>query len=365
MKISVEKDVLLKGLQATQGVITTRSALPILSNVLLETQTDTLSLTATDLEIGLHCKVPVSVHEPGSITVPAKKLNEIIKELPSSVVTLTAMKNNTMSINCEKAFFKLFGLPKEEFPKLPTFNEEDSLIIDQSLLKKMLSMTSPAISHDEARYVLNGILFVIKPNLLRLVATDGRRLALTEQQIDTPKIAQKQVIIPGKAITELNRALQTEGAVKIVVGENQAMFKLDNTTIITRLIEGEFPNYEQVIPKQAANKIKINTQRFLMGTRRIGLLTHQDSQSIRIDLLKDRMVISKNSPEIGEGKDEIEIANHSGRELSIGFNPNYLLDALKTIEQDEIDFELNGADKAGIIKTGEKYLYLVLPMQLA
>jgi len=226
-------------------------------------------------------------------------------------------------------------------------------------------MTAFAVSHDEARYVLNGILFIIKRGLLRLVATDGRRLALTEQQLDTAKNIQKQAIIPTKAITELNRALQDEGFAEVIISENQAMFKIDKVVIITRLIEGEFPNYEQVIPKKPMSKIRINTQRFLMGARRVGLLTHQDSQSIRLDFLRDRMIVSKNSPEIGEGKDEIELASPTDKELSIGFNPAYLMDALKNIDVDEIDFELNGPDKAGVIKAGEGYLYLILPMQLA
>jgi len=365
MKLSVEKDVLLKGIQTVQGVITTKATLPILSNILLEAYSDKLTLIATDLEIGISCVIPANVHEQGAITIPAKKFIEIIKELPDAVVALTAMKNNTVSINCEKAFFKLFGLPKDEFPKLPSFNEEDPVTLNQSALKDMLTKTSFAVSHDEARYVLNGILFSINGNNIKLVATDGRRLALIEKQLPAEKVKGEQVIIPIKAVTELNKTLQMEGVVNIIINDSQAMFKIDNTIIITRLIEGDFPNYSQVIPKESANKIKVDTKRFLTSTRRIGLLTNQDSQSIRLDLLKDKMVISKNSPEVGEGKDEIDVVSQAQNELSIGFNPNYLLDALKTIGENEVDLELNGPDKAGVIKTQDSYVYVVLPMQLA
>jgi len=365
MKLSVEKSVLLQGIQTVQGVISSRATLPILSNILVEAYSDRLTLIATDLEIGISCVIPASIHEQGAITIPAKKFIEIIKELPEAMVSLTAMKNNTVSINCEKAFFKLFGLPKEEFPKLPSFNEEDPITLNQGILKNMLTKTAFAVSHDEARYVLNGILFMVKSNSIRLVATDGRRLAMIEKELPGDKIQDKQVIIPAKAVMELNKTLQTSGEVNIIISDSQAMFKLNNTIIITRLIEGEFPNYAQVIPKDSASKVKVNTKEFLTSTRRIGLLTNQDSQSIRIDLLKDKIVISKNSPEVGEGKDEIGVANEARNELSIGFNPNYLLDALKTIGEEEIDFELNGPDKAGVIKTGDSYVYIVLPMQLA
>jgi DNA polymerase-3 subunit beta len=270
-----------------------------------------------------------------------------------------------MSINSDDIYFKLLGLPKDDFPKIPQLTEDNMIEIDQAVLKNMLSMTMFATSRDEVRYILNGILFSIKGSTLRLVATDGRRLAMAEKQLQTHKSFTKQVIVPNKAATELNKILQEEGTVKIVLGENQAMFKVGNVVLITRLIEGEFPNYEQVIPQQMSYKVKVNTQRFLLGARRAALLTNQDSQSIRIDLLKDKMVISKNTPELGEVKDQIEI-NYSGKEMSIGFNPHYLTDALKNISQEEIDIEVESPDKAGVIRTTapDKYVYLVLPMQL-
>ena len=365
MKIQIKKENLLKATQIIQNIISTKNTLPILSNILIETYENKIKLIGTDLEIGIHYTIPAIIHESGAITIPAKRFTDIVKELPDTDVLLSTLKNNTISITTEHTYFKLLGLPKDDFPKTPQFPEQDILEIEQRMLKNMLIMTMFATSHDEARYILNGILFSIKNQTFRLIATDGRRLAFIERQVQAPKDLTKEVIVPNKAVGELNRILQEEGVIKIIFSENQLIFKTENIILITRLIEGEFPNYEQVIPKESAYKIKINTQRFLMGTRRAALLTHQDSQSIRIDLLKGKMVISKNTPEWGEAKDQIEVA-YNGKEMSIGFNPHYLADALKNIHQEEIDFELDGPDKAGVIRTKdlENYVYLVLPMQL-
>ena len=365
MKVKVEKQEFLKATQTIQNVVAIKGTLPILSNILIEAENNKIKLTATDLEIGMYCSIPAEVYQSGALTIPAKKFNEMIKELPDSAITLSTLKNNTMSISSENVYFKLLGLPKDDFPKIPQPQEENSVELEQDTLKDMLAMTMFATSHDEVRYILNGVLFSIKGQTLRLIATDGRRLAMVEKQTKITKEFTKQVIVPNKAVQELNRILQEQGSVKIIFGDNQLMFKAGETTLITRLIEGEFPNYEQVIPKETQNKVKVNTQRFFAGTKRAALLTHQDSQSIRIDLLKDKMIISKSTPELGEVKDQIDIS-YKGKEMSVGFNPHYLTDALKNISQEEIDIELDAPDKAGVIRTQEpqKYIYLVLPMQL-
>lgn len=366
MKVKVEKQELLKASQMIQNVVAIKGTLPVLSNILIEAENNKIKFTATDLEIGMYCFIPAEVYQSGALTIPAKKFNEMVKELPDAPIILSTLKNNTMSINSENVYFKLLGLPKDDFPKIPELEEENSIEVEQGTLKEMLAMTMFATSHDEVRYILNGVLFFIKNQTLRLIATDGRRLAMVEKQVKADKDLTKQVIVPNKAVQELNRILQEEGSLKIVFGDNQLMFKAGETVLITRLIEGEFPNYEQVIPKEGSNKIKVNTQRFFVGTKRAALLTHQDSQSIRIDLLKDRMIISKSTPELGEVKDQIDIS-YKGKEMSVGFNPHYLTDALKNISQEEIDIELEAPDKAGVIRTlaPQRYIYLVLPMQLS
>ena len=362
MKIKVLKNDLVKNIQNVQNVVSSKTNLPILSNILVESENNGLMLTGTDLDIGISSNFTSEVEEEGSITIPAKRFNDIVKELPNEDILITTMKNNSMTIRCGKCFFKILGLPKEDFPKFPEFSAEPHITINQGVLKKMLSMTYFSMSHDEARYVLNGALFLFKANQLIIVTTDGKRLSFIKKDIGK-EIPHKSIIVPSKTIYELNRVLNDDGEVKITLSENQIRFQLGNITLISRLIEGEFPNYEQVIPKEVKEKIVIDRAQFLLGTKRAGLLTTQDSQSIKIDVLKGKMVISKDNPNIGETKEEIDIV-YKGHEVTVGFNPNYLMDVLKVLPKDEVEIEITGPDKPAVIRIEDWYVYLVLPMQL-
>ena len=363
MKIKISKQDLLKGIQTVQNVISSRTTLPILSNILIETQKNKIKITATDLDTAISCPVPATIQDEGAITVPSKRFGDIIKELPEQDITVSARKNNMVTIDCKKTFFKVMGLPKEEFPKLPTIKDKDTLTIEQSVLSNMLNMTSFAMSHDETRYILNGVLFDIKESKLKMVATDGRRLALIEKDLGFPKQLQKSVIVPVKTVQELIKTLKDEGEVKIFFDNNQISFDIDKTLIISRLIEGEFPQYEQVIPKECREKVKLDRTSFLAAARRASILTNQDSQAIKIDLFKNRMIVSKNTPDIGEAREELGV-EYKGDEISIGFNPSYLIDVLKNIDLDNIGFELTAPDKPGVIRTPDNFVYVVLPMQL-
>ena len=268
-----------------------------------------------------------------------------------------------VTIECGKCFFRLPGLPKDDFPKFPSFGNELRLVIPQQLLKTMLRMTSFAMSYDETRYVLNGVLFKCGEKSLTLVATDGRRLACIEKVLEKEWKSPYEMIVPTKTIQELNRILQ-EGEVGFIKKENQVLFDLGETFVISRLIDGEFPNYEQVIPKESPEKVLLNREQFLQAARRAGLLTSQESQSIKLDLLKDKIIVSKMSPEAGEAREEIE-AEYKGRELTIGFNPNYIIEGLKNITEEDVAFELEGPEKPGVIRTKDRYIYIVLPMQIS
>lgn len=368
MKISCSKEELLNGIQTVYSTTTLKSTLPILSNILLETRKGSLRMTATDLDIGIIHDVGVKIEMEGAVTVPAKRFFDIVKELPQqNEILLAAKKNNTINIECENMFFKLIGLPKEEFPKLPEFKEKDSISISQPVLKKMLSITAFAMSYDQTRYVLNGVLFVMGPKGLRLVATDGRRLAMVERDVALTKDLEKspkKIIVPAKAVSELVRTLGNDGDVKIVISENQAQFNLGLTTVITRLVEGEFPNYEQVIPRETKDKIKINKDSFLLAVRRANILTSQESQAIKLELSKDKMVVSKTTPELGESREEVAV-DYKGPQLVMGFNPNYLIDVLKNLDKPEIAFELVSPEKPGVLRTEDGYVYVVLPMQIS
>ncbi|MEA3305220.1 MAG: DNA polymerase III subunit beta, partial [Candidatus Omnitrophota bacterium] len=299
-----------------------------------------------------------------SITIPAKKFSDIIKELPEAMITISAKKNNMVHITCENSQFKIMGIPKDDFPKLPEFKDKDTIRLSQSMLKTMLNMTSFAMSRDETRYVLNGAYLVMAKNTIRVIATDGRRLALIEREIELPGHVDKKFIIPAKTVQELNRNLKEEGELSLSFGNNQIMLNLGGSIIISRLIEGEFPDYEQVIPKESKDKIIIDRDKFFLAAKRASLLTSQDSQAIKLDIGKDRMVISKNSPDIGEAKEELGIT-YTGSPFSIGFNPYYIMDVLKNLNGDMVDFELHDPEKPAVIRTKDKYIYVLLPMQLS
>ncbi|MFA6320254.1 MAG: DNA polymerase III subunit beta [Candidatus Omnitrophota bacterium] len=364
MKFNTTKDVLLKGIQEVQSAISSKSSLPILSNILIEATEDNLILTTTDLDIGITSKITLKPQITGAITIPAKKFSDIVKELPDGEpISVSVKKNNLVNIECGKSVFKIMGLPKEEFPQLPEFKDKESLVLQQKKLKSMMKLTSFAISHDESRYVLNGVLFVIKPTYIRLVATDGRRLAMVEDKLQLPKTLERKFIVPTKAVNELDKSLGDDGEVKICFSENQIFFDMGKTRLVSRLIEGEFPNYEQVIPKEAKDKIILSKNIFLSAVKRAALFTNQDSAAIKMDLGKDKVVISKSTPYLGEARVEID-AEYKGKEISVGFNPNYLIDFLKNTEIEKIAFEVTDPEKPGVVRIGAEYIYVVLPMQI-
>jgi len=363
MKIRATKDILLNGIQKVQNIISTRATLPILSNILLEAQQNKLKLIATDLDIGITCTIPINTQEPGRITIPAKRFSDIIKELPDESVNINTQKNNLIIIETKSCQFKIMGLPYEDFPKLPEFKEGGVIKLGQSLLKEMLTLTSFAVSLDETRYILNGILFKINQNNLTLVATDGKRLAVIERKLEQTTEKDLRIIVPLKTIQELNRNLQEEGELSILLGNNQVLFDLGNTVIVSRLIEGEFPDYQQVIPPASGNKICVGREEFLLAIRRAALLSTPDYQAVRLEVFKNKLVVSKSTPDIGESWEEVVI-EYQGKEMVIGFNPNYLIDALKNLKEEKIEFELTDSEKPGVIRL-EGYIYIVLPMRLS
>ncbi|MCM8781334.1 MAG: DNA polymerase III subunit beta [Candidatus Omnitrophica bacterium] len=366
MKIRSNKDTLLNGILTVQNIITSKTTLPILSHILIETQGSNLKLTATDLDVGISCVIPVDIQETGAITVPAKKFGEIIKELPDEDVVITTKKNNLVVIEVKNCEFKIIGLGREEYPTLPEFKDKEIIKLEQANLKQMLKLVSFAVCYDETRYILNGILFEIKNNQLNLVATDSKRLAIIEKKLKQDIHKDFKVIVPNKTIQELSRNLKEELELSIVLGNNQILFDLGNIVIISRLIEGEFPDYHQVISHTLANipenKLKTKREDFLLALKRAALLTTPDYQAVKLEVFKDKMVVSKSTPDIGESREEV-LVEYKGKEMVVGFNPNYLIDVLKNLEEEDIVFEITGSDKPGVIRV-DGYIYLVLPMLL-
>ena len=260
MHFRVEKEDFLKAVSTTLGAVSQKASLPILNNMLIQTAgLDELIVSATDLELGIQTRCSVKVEEEGTVTIPAKKFFEIIRELGPGEIEVMVAKNNAVNIKTARSFFKVTGLESEDFPKFPEPTSEQSLEIEQKILKQCLALTAFAVSRDEARYALNGVLFIVKNDTGRFIATDGKRLAFIERKLNMPNEVELEVIIPAKTIGELMKALSSgEGNVRIVRVQNQIIFQLNHTTLTSRLIEGRFPSYEQVIPKTQKTRTQIN-----------------------------------------------------------------------------------------------------------
>ena len=362
MIFKTSQENLLAGVQIVQNIVSSKSPLPILANILLEVKGTKLRLNTTDLDIGISCEIPVDIIEEGAITIPAKRFGDIVRELPSGDITISVKKNNQVDIEGKQCRFKLGGLPKDEFPKFPEFKDKEAIQIEQSTLKEMLRLTSFAVSHEESRHVLNGILIEIFDNVIRIVATDGRRLAKIEKKLPAAIKKEVTVIIPIKAVQEINRNLLDEGTLSLIVGANQVLFDINDVLIATRIIEGEFPNYNQVIPKPAKNRITMNTQDVLSSIRRANLLSTPDFQAVKFEIFVNKLVISKSTPDVGESREVIPV-EYDGEEMMVGFNPQILIDFLKNINDEQIHMEILGTDKPAVMRL-QDYLYLALPMRI-
>jgi DNA polymerase-3 subunit beta len=362
MKFKAEKATLLNAIQSVYNIISVRAPLPILSNILLETIHNQLRLTATDLDIGISCVLAVEIIEQGAITVPAKRFFDIVRELPSEKIHLHTKKNNLVTIETENCQFKLMGIAREEFPKLPEFKDKEAIALDQGELRKMLHLTSFAASLDETRYVLNGILFKISRTSLTLVSTDGKRLSVVEKKIQTATEKEIMIIVPIKTIHELIRNLKEQGTLSIILGNNQALFDLGDIVIISRLIEGEFPDYRQVIPAQSENKLSVDRTLLLLAVKRAALLSTPDYQAVKLEIFKNKILVSKSTPDVGESREELPVV-YTGKELAIGFNPQYLIDVLKNLEEETIGIEISDSERPGVIRS-DGFVYIVLPMRL-
>ncbi len=364
MKFHLSKEKLLEGLQQVQSVVSTRTTLPILSNVLLQTDGSGIHMTTTDLDVGVRCKVDAEIQEAGATTLPARRLFTIIRELPSNDVQFESDGKNVASIHSGQSFFKILGLPEEEFPPLPKFEGAKTYSLKQAELKDALKKTSYAISTDETRYVLNGILCSFKDGKLALVATDGRRLAMVDIAVEIAAGQEASVIIPAKAVNELQRLLKDEGDIEIRLGENQVAFELNGTLLVSKLIEGNYPNYRQVIPNETKERIEMERETFLNAVRRVSLLTSEKSNSIKLIFTKNNIDIAANSPEIGEAKESLPV-KYNGKDFTIAFNPEFLMAPLRNLTDDTVFLDLIDEMSPGVVKINTSFLYVLMPMRIS
>jgi len=369
MNLSIAKEQLLAGLQAVQNVVGARTTLPILSNVLMKAEDGRLEFTATDLDVTVSCGVEAKVNKGGATTVPVKKLFGICRELNGSEIEIEVDEKNVCSVRCGASYYKINGLSAEEFPPLPKFKDDKKVTLPQATVKGMMKKTSFAISTDEARYVLNGIYISLKDHKMTMVATDGRRLALVDEEVDVTEASQGEFIVPAKAVNELNRLLQDKGEVELKYAENQAAFTLKDekggsVLIITKLIEGNYPNYRQVIPAEAKERIALPREEFLHALKRAEIMTSEKANSVKLAFGKNNLAITANAPEVGEARESIAV-NYKGKEMAIAFNPKYMIDPLNALAQDEVFIELIDELSPGVLKINGPFLYVVMPMRLS
>ena len=362
IKFRVTKEKILEGLQRVQNVVSTRTTLPILSNVLVQAGNNGLSLTTTDLDVAVRCSVEAEVSKAGGTTLPARRVFAILREVAAADIEIEVDDKNVAAIQAGSSFYKIMGLPEEEFPRFPQA-EGKSLKIEQVALRDMLKKTAYAASTDETRYVLNGVFMSFKADKLTVVATDGRRLALVEREMEIPKGSEAELILPSKVVNELLRLLSDKGDVTLSVGENQIIISFDGTTLCSKLIEGTYPNFRQVIPTEAKERISMEREVLLSALHRASILASEKQQSLKLNFAKNSLTITATSPEVGEAKETMAI-NYKGKEINIGFNPQYMMDPLRNLDADEVFIELTDELSPGVIKVNEPFLYVIMPMRL-
>jgi len=362
-KFKVTKENILDGLQRVQNVVSTRTTLPILSNALVQATKEGLSLTTTDLDVGVRCTIDAEVDKPGATTLPARKLFSILREIPAPEIEVEVDDRHAASLRGGSSFYKIMGLPEEEFPPFPKAGEGKALKVEQAVLRDMLKRTAYAASNEETRYVLNGVYMTFKEDKLTVVATDGRRLALTEHEIELPKNSETEFILPSKAVAELQRMLGDKGEVKLSVGENRLIAEVDRTILVSKLVEGTYPNFRQVIPAEAKERVSLEREVFLAALHRASILASEKSQSVKLHFSKNKLVITAVTPEVGEAKEELAIA-YKGKDVGIAFNPQYLMDPLRNLDADEIFLETIDELSPGVIKVNAPFLYVIMPMRM-
>ncbi len=369
MNLTISKEQLINGLQAVQNVVSNRSTLPILSNVLMRTEGDRVEFTATDLDVTIASSVEAKVKKQGATTVPVKKLFGIVRELAIGDIDLEVDDKNVCSIRSGASYYKINGLSADEFPPMPKFKEEKKVVLPQETIKGMMKKTSFAISTDESRYVLNGIFISLKDHKMTMVATDGRRLAMVDEEVDVSEKSQGEFIAPAKAVNELNRLLMEKGEVEVRYTDNQASFTLKDEKggsilIVTKLIEGNYPNYRQVIPNEVKERVSLVREELLHALKRAEIMTSDKSNSVKLTFGKNNLAITANAPEVGEARESIAI-NYKGKEMAIAFNPKYMIDPLSALANDEVFFELIDELSPGVLKINGPFLYVVMPMRLS
>jgi len=375
MDFEIDKREFLKGLGLMQSVAGRRTTLPILSHILLEWEKDFLCLTGTDLETGIREELTARIHQEGKASVSAKKIFEIVKELPEETIHIKKKENQWITIQCGKSVFNLAGLDPEEFPSLPTYSDESFSQVSTHLMKEMIEKTVFAASNEESRYHLNGILISQSKKgereILRMVATDGHRLSLLDRESEMIRGIEKGIIIPKKGVLEIKKIMgDRDGAeeMKVYFDQNHGFFKMGKSLMVIRLIDGEFPEYEQVIPKGNDKKVLMEKGKMYASLRRVSTMASERVEGIKFLVKKNFVELSSYHQDFGDAKEEVEVS-YEGPSLEIGFNARYLMEALSVMDMEDVVMELKDEGSPGILKPQSvtepsNQLCIIMPMRI-
>ena len=368
MRFTISREKLQEGLAAVTPTTPPKTTLPVLANILVETTDRGIRLSGTDLDIAVTTEVAADVEAQGAITIPAKKLSEIAKELSPSPVRIATSGEQRITIDCGRSHFKLLGLPRDEFPNFPTVKFDSSWRIKSGDLQKLIQHTAFAVSNEESRPILNGVLWELRPDNMRMVATNGHRLAKMDVPISSAGAPSSDMIVPPKALDQIRRLFPQDEELEIARGDNHLGFRSPFTAVYTRLIEGPYPNYDQVIPRDNNRIATADRQSLISALRRMSVIASDQTHRIRLSFNSGLLRFSVQTPDLGEANDEMAI-KYNGDPLDIGFNATYLLEILRYIPTDEVKLTFRAPERAATLepegwKEPGNYLCLVMPLRL-
>ena len=376
MKFKINKEHFATGLRQVTNVVSSKPSMPVLNNVMIKAEGDTVVLTTTNLDLGIRCSIKAEVEKPGEITLPVKKLAAIVNSMPQQEITLESGDGQVARIRSGRSDFQRFnGLKAEDFPPLPSFVDQHNYELGPQELLNMLRSVSYAQSSDENRYILNSVFFNFSEGKLTLVATDGRRLALISRDMKIDREDEGSIILPAKTVSELEKLLTQGKNVKISFNDRQVAFDIEvgeessgngltgSIYLVSKIVEGSYPNYKQVIPKETEHRIKVERELMLETVRRVALMTTDKQNSVRLKIFDNCLEISGQSSDFGEAKEPIEV-EYDGPEVQIGFNPEFLLSPLSNLTKDEIFFEFKDEMSPGVFKTLDNFLCVVMPLRI-
>ena len=364
MKFSIVRSKFIEALKPVQSIVAGKGSLPILQNVMMEARGGELKLTTTDLDISIVSAVECEVGEEGASTLPVKILFNLIGKAPEGVVEVDIDAEEKAVIRAGSASYKLNGKPEADFPKPGGDEESCEYVMPRQTLQEMLRKTAYAASQDDTRRTLKGVLMSFKDAKLTMVATDGRRLALVEREMEFPKTSERDIVLPSKAVQELQRSLAGEGDVKINVQRSKICFNLGSIQIYSKLMDDAYPNYRQVIPSECQHTIVIDRQLLLDALERASVMTMDEAHSTKLIFDANRLTVTSAASEIGEATDEVPI-KYGGETIEIMFNPNYVMDPLKAIDDDEVSINLNNGHSPAVIKCSIPFLYVLMPLRIS